>query len=395
VVIQNHVNIPDGGEESITRAPCPKTVEAQGGTSVQSANKDDPLPSDALPSWLKHSNQVLRFYGYFMEEVHDRADETWRTRRVVLLHYLEDGTTHVSEASDENGISMGFVVRRSLVPKPGSKRVIIPGDSIPTLGPEDLGVGKSVEIHGREIHLVDADGWTREHMKVRGMPQGPAIEILCSPIDEYKAQRTKPSGLRRGDPQSPTRFAEALLGRQLNTKRLQQFLEGNSRVLRFFATWDDVTVSSTPNGGPVRRPYKIHYYLEDDSVEVLEIREGNGGREFYRFLARGPLPKERLRLSLGHELSREDCLGPSDLRIGATFSVHGRSFLIHDADPFTKQWCKHHLGMSDQDIVPIDVTQPIPHLPVPDLPPHNGFGSVEDSERNCRRLVSATLLPSV
>jgi len=38
-------------------------------------------------------------------------------------------------------------------------------------------------------------------------------------------------------------------------------------VLRFYAVWDD-------RGGLYgdRRPYVVHYYLEDDTVEITEVR---------------------------------------------------------------------------------------------------------------------------
>lgn len=40
----------------------------------------------------------------------------------------------------------------------------------------------------------------------------------------------------------------------------------SGKVLRFFAVWDD-------RGGLYgdRRPYVVHYYLEDDTVEINEV----------------------------------------------------------------------------------------------------------------------------
>lgn len=39
------------------------------------------------------------------------------------------------------------------------------------------------------------------------------------------------------------------------------------KVLRFFCVWDD-RVSLLGD----RRPYRLHYFLEDDTVEVLEVQ---------------------------------------------------------------------------------------------------------------------------
>ena len=61
------------------------------------------------------------------------------------------------------------------------------------------------------------------------------------------------------------------------------------QVLRFFCVWDDRRALFGD-----RRPYRLHYFLEDGSCEILETREANSGREpFPVFLRRGQLPKVR------------------------------------------------------------------------------------------------------
>jgi hypothetical protein len=55
-----------------------------------------------------------------------------------------------------------------------------------------------------------------------------------------------------------------------------------------------------------RRPYVLHYFLEDDSVEILDINENNSGRDpFPVFLKRGPLPKVHIT-----QLGLAPALGP-------------------------------------------------------------------------------------
>jgi len=46
--------------------------------------------------------------------------------------------------------------------------------------------------------------------------------------------------------------------------RLSQYLENSRKVLRFFCVWDD---RNSLQGD--RRPYRLHFFLEDDTVEVL------------------------------------------------------------------------------------------------------------------------------
>ena len=58
-------------------------------------------------------------------------------------------------------------------------------------------------------------------------------------------------------------------------------------MLRFYCIWDDRQALSGD-----RRPYRLHYFLEDDTVEVLEVHEPNSGRHaFPVFLRRDRLPK--------------------------------------------------------------------------------------------------------
>lgn len=85
---------------------------------------------------------------------------------------------------------------------------------------------------------------------------------------------------------------EAKLGKPPNVleeDRLKQFLDNNRRVLRFYCLWDD---RDSLYGD--RRPYVLHYFLEDDTGEILEVNEGNSGRDpFPVFLKRAPLLKVR------------------------------------------------------------------------------------------------------
>lgn len=58
-------------------------------------------------------------------------------------------------------------------------------------------------------------------------------------------------------------------------------------VLRFFGVWRDPA-----SGEEERRRFRVHFFREDDTVEVLETHDKNCGR--YKaplFLKRAKLPK--------------------------------------------------------------------------------------------------------
>ena len=151
------------------------------------------------------------------------------------------------------------------------------------------------------------------------------------------------------------------------------------QVLRFYIVWDD-RVSLYGD----RRPYKLHYFVEDGTCEILEHHDRNSGRDpFPVFLRRGLLPKvsnlviikkkhgarplqllsyivlcphkahdcvilikkrwaaqngEAPKPGYAPELST--CYGPSDLRMGTCIAVYGRMFYIYDCDDFTRKWLK-------------------------------------------------------
>ena len=51
---------------------------------------------------------MLRFYAYFQEAVHEKAEEQYRIRHCIILFYLEDDTIQVNEPRQENsGIPQG------------------------------------------------------------------------------------------------------------------------------------------------------------------------------------------------------------------------------------------------------------------------------------------------
>ena len=85
-------------------------------------------------------------------------------------------------------------------------------------------------------------------------------------------------------------YMEARLGKashMIGDDRLKQWLVNNKKVLRFYCVWDN-----RQNMYGDRRPYVLNYYLEDDTVEILEVHDNNNGLDPYpQLLKRGLMPK--------------------------------------------------------------------------------------------------------
>ena len=103
------------------------------------------------------------------------------------------------------------------------------------------------------------------------------------------------------------KFMEATLGNTVNNKGRSGFEEYDRVVLRFTAQWDD---RSSMFGD--LQTYTIHFFLADNTVEVLEVPKPNSGRD--------PFPKllNRQRLALACywevEILSHRLLGESHLK---------------------------------------------------------------------------------
>ncbi|PNH03302.1 EF-hand domain-containing family member C2 [Tetrabaena socialis] len=341
-----------------------------------------------LPQWVENDRKVLRFYGYFKESVVESNMENHRIRKVILYYYLEDDSMHVAEPRQDNsGIPQGVFIKRHRVTREGGG----------FFNPTDFGVGETVTIYGRTFYLVDADTYTREFLAEKlGKEQVAPLPYPGDPVDAYRTA----FGINRGrageeNVGTLTRrmndfkaYVEARLGKPshlLDGDRLRQFLENNKKVLRFWCVWDE---RNSMYGD--RRPYVLHYFLEDDTVEILEINESNSGRDpFPVFLKRGPLPKVSVKTNttLNPRLRKDQCYSPGDFRLGSYINVLARDFYLHDADTFTKAWYMDNLGYTVEELTPVDIKEAIVAKPRAALPAYNGYGTLEDSLQNCLSLV--------
>lgn len=61
-----------------------------------------------LPTWIAFDRQVLTFYAYYKEAVHEKQEEQYRVKQCKIYFYLEDDTIQVTELQKKNsGIFQG------------------------------------------------------------------------------------------------------------------------------------------------------------------------------------------------------------------------------------------------------------------------------------------------
>lgn len=330
------------------------------------------------PAWLKHDRQVLRFSAYFQEPVHESPKENFRVRTCVVFFYLEDGTMMVTEPKVENsGIPQGTFVKRHRIPRPQEL-----GGGFYT--PGDLRLGFTLVIYSRAFRIVDCDEFTRDfYVKAVGEDVGQPEDV---PMDTFKVTQLEgasDSGRLRAatnrDIIESKEYTELLLGGSRHNAKLQQYLENDKKVLFFRCYWDD------PTRYGARMYYTLHYYLADDTVEMLENLPRNSGRDPYPvFWRRAPLRKNP-HVSPAPAMLEPEAIfhKPEDFVVGQTIQVYGREIFLYDCDDFTREFFTRYTGF-DQPSCPVEEKQPV-HVKLT-FPPHTGIGTDEDSLASCLHL---------
>ncbi|XP_069492602.1 EF-hand domain-containing family member C2 [Ambystoma mexicanum] len=345
------------------------------------------IGSDA-PSWVAFDKQVLSFDAYFQEVITERREETYRIRQCKIYFYLEDDTIQVVEPQVKNsGIPQGTIVRRHRIPLP-------PPYDEEYYKVDHFNINKEVVFYATPYKIINCDQFTRNFLTKLGVRLNPPG---CVPEDAYSTMRK-----REQDAMKPLRPYDRF-------DTLKQFLEHDRHVLRFYCIWDD---TSSMYGD--LRDLILHYYLADDTVEILEVIPKNAGRDAVPvFLHRGKLPKygplklhrpgeiaartvlnvfgpmghggryliDNLKTGAVHHEIYKDC----DLAIGATINLLGRKIILCDCDPYTKEFYKTKYGI--EDFTPLQCRPPPPPRVERKFPPYTGFGSEEDSLCSCLSVV--------
>eukprot|EP00996_Jenningsia_fusiforme_P001747 NODE_260_length_2576_cov_26.155125_g238_i0.p1 GENE.NODE_260_length_2576_cov_26.155125_g238_i0~~NODE_260_length_2576_cov_26.155125_g238_i0.p1 ORF type:complete len:767 (+),score=131.19 NODE_260_length_2576_cov_26.155125_g238_i0:105-2405(+) len=360
--------------------------------------------TEELPPWLTAGN-VLRFSAYFQEPVFESAVETVRMRRVVIYYHTEDRTIAVKEVPMPNsGMSAGTVIRRHRIPTESGCEFA--EDEFIDL--QHLTVGREVRMYGKNFMITSCDSNTRNYLEAMGYDVAPN-----EPYPEESDQFAKYTKTRARE----TTAKKSLNATDMELKRhhecsacgrvskptpaavaaAQQFFRHSGSAMAFFGLWDD-----RPNHHGDLRRVRLNYYLEDDSIELLEAAQG--GRAPGKLLVRQKVPRQDVngewprptlvecgraegaqQLTFGVKLE-SGYLTLNDLDIGKELLIHGKKIFIYDCDRLTREHCAK-IGRKMGEAIDVSNFDPIVRPKRLKPPPHDGWGSEEDSLANWQSLI--------
>ena len=381
------------------------TTHQQFGGTRSDASYPDDIPSPKMLETMERrrkqqeADPELHFLGYYTEPVFESRDESVRVRKLAVTFFTEDHTLGIREFRQPNsGIDQSQFLARQKVPKDGGD-----GSKGGLITLDDMYNGSVLPIYGRRITLISCDASTRAYLDEKvgvdvgedlpwpadldhfGRMQGskklnPKREI---PVSEMENKRALES-LHSGGQISKRHPEDVRCAKQFYSTRINEHLS-------FAALWDD-----RKNISGDLHHVAIRYYLENDTVEVIERARENCGKDGGpKLLVRQRIPKKGVDVSrvrfqqntFGVTL-KNDFMVAEDFAIGDTIELHSRRFFIYDADDFTRKFFMENLGR--ELAPPFDIShienQGKKAPPVFVAPPHNGFGSEEDSLQNCRGL---------
>jgi hypothetical protein len=349
--------------------PRPADTRRVGDTFPESTTQEEhnskvSYETTVVPAWELMDKVVLRWYGFFRESVPETNLETNRMRQCNVMFYLEDDTCHITERKQENsGIPQGNLLRRHRFPS--EERGFLEWD--------ELQVGGMLNVYGKSIYIHSCDEFTRGFCEANGSPQE---EDQPVETDAWGATQKPHAEGGFGIPKTYERmYRETMLGGGHVNANMQQFLEWDGKVCRFYAVIDDLNTSTFE-----RRPFVILYFLADDTFQIREQYPLNCGRDgFPVFFKRGKIARsvQGLRGPLDQQLPSSEYIDVTELSVGAVQRLCGCDFFIYDADEFTRAYFHERCG---RELAPkVDPSLPERTVARPPTPPYTGYGSVEDS----------------
>jgi hypothetical protein len=357
------------------------------------------------PAFVTNKDQLCNFTAYFTENVPENLEESTRLRLVDITVYVTDQTLEIREPIQTNsGLVQGKMLRRHRAPKPSHHEDgTSGGGSDSYYGLNDFYAGAVLTIYNREYTVIDCNDFTYNYLQSLGIEFGASLPSPEITDPRMTRLRNTASAAALASLSTTTSTPSFSATSRPYTALSKSFYEHDKMVLRFYGYWKG---KETPK--PINYSVRLHYYLTDDTIEIISEYGRNDGRDRVpKFLKKMRIlkPIDGLNTTSGSVSSRTSRQGnammtqsqlevdPScyyhwtDILIGTILSIVGNDVLIFDADQFTRRYYEKE-GLELGEAIPVQL-EDIPKKYSVEPAPYNGFGSEEDSLQTC----SGSLMP--
>eukprot|EP00596_Hydrurales_sp_CCMP1899_P008495 CAMPEP_0119045416 /NCGR_PEP_ID=MMETSP1177-20130426/39552_1 /TAXON_ID=2985 /ORGANISM="Ochromonas sp, Strain CCMP1899" /LENGTH=677 /DNA_ID=CAMNT_0007017137 /DNA_START=91 /DNA_END=2121 /DNA_ORIENTATION=+ len=316
-----------------------------------------------VPSFVETEKIVTRFYGYFNYNRIFEKDSVLGSasvdpsdpRYLTILFFLEDETCEIIEKKAPNsGINGGVFFARGRTKK-------INGDFLQL---RDLAPGNVINILGRDIHLYDADKFTRDYFRRE-------LKLVLPPVMEgpeamrvdQSAQQATGLGFRQsGSSMQRTNFgvrSTDYLHKKNENEKNKRFLDYDGRTLRFVCI-DVPSIDNNFEFNEDKNEYELtlevsvkkfilEFFLSDNSIEI-RIQKGikNMNLDNWLLLKKCRLPFNWKDVQRGMP---PVLFQASDLRVGEIIDIYSRRFLLIECDTYTKKYYNTTIPQSTMKMI--------------------------------------------
>lgn len=303
---------------------------------------------DKLKQYIDMDRKVLRFYVTW----DDRSQMFGELRQFVIQYYLVDDTLEVREVHKNNDGRDPFpvLIKRQKIPKDrynvksnfSAIYLELSDQEVAAYyKPIDFGMGKTVNIYGRDFTVYDMDNFTKAfYYQNFG-------ETDFTPITDENVvgPSSKPHGKMEIAPYNGYGSLEDSLQNCLYLvpnppkKDYIKLMENEHKVLRYEA------ILNTTNVDDQGRKFIISYRLSDDTVGIYEPPMRNSGIIGGKFLENCRIAKP------GSTSDRPLYYGPQDFLIGSTINVFKHRFKITGADLYVLKYAEEHPDQFPPEVV--------------------------------------------
>ena len=199
---------------------------------------------------------------------------------------------------------------------------------------KDLFIGERIAVASLFILITDADEFTREFYKSKGMTLGPKIEMPVPTFPKLETYIPPYNPLYGSEEDSLATCKGSLAGSGPVMKDGAKAKLFAGMIMKFLCTLEN------PTPADETRKFTLQVLLEDDTVQISEPQQRNSGHKGGTFLARGKIQMETVDKT-GKVIDKRPFL-PQDVVVGTTCKIRSHKFVVHDADEFTYKFMEEN-----------------------------------------------------